>query len=120
VKEIDFAPEWDGHTANDVGRLLSLTCVEALGSVEELAEMVKAKTEGRLVELLCNVGDKVYCHDGNEWNVYHIELFDGTTVYRLKHGDKGYFAVTTEEFNKKWWLTRAEAENALERQAAHE
>jgi hypothetical protein len=24
VKELDNAPEWDGHTANDVGRLLSL------------------------------------------------------------------------------------------------
>jgi hypothetical protein len=36
VKELESAPEWDGHTADDAGRLLSLTCVEDLGPIEEL------------------------------------------------------------------------------------
>lgn len=48
-----------------------IACVERLAEIEnilgdkynlaELAELVKAKQEGRYVELPCKVGDKVYC-----------------------------------------------------------
>ena len=80
---------------------------------ERCAELALAEKDGRLVVLPCKLDNTVYYHDNNKWKVYHIELFDGCTVFRLKNGDNGYCAVTSDEMNEKWWLTREEAEAAL-------
>lgn len=66
---------------------------------EEVAELAQAKHDGRLVVLPCKVGTKVYGIEGNRVG----ELIYVGTVSGL------------EEFGRTWFLTREEAEQALEK-----
>ena len=103
-----------------------LDCFERLAAYEdtgldpeEVAEMARAKADGRLVVLPCKVGDTVYKH----WRVggkteigsalvtgFEIANDGINYCYRVKRFDR---KETIKKFGKTVFLTRAEAEAAL-------
>jgi len=86
-------------------------------SPEQVQELAKVRAEGRMVELPCKVGTRVWvigqdcdlCHD-----MYTEEpcLF-GDCEYR-KVIESVFLPGMTDEFGKTVFLTREEAEKALE------
>jgi hypothetical protein len=95
---------------------------------EEAQELAKAKAEGRLVELPCKVGDIVYadCYgDIIGWEVHQIEMRTGKpTQYIARGDDEGYgvpeIDFTGEDIGKTVFLTREEAEKALQGRLAYD
>lgn len=100
---------------------------EATACVEKLAEYETAEEEGRLVVLPCKVGDVVYAIEDKYYEyLYHKGIQKGH-VCRFEY-DKEWFAwihidgcnkdlqiaYKTSNFNQTVFLTREEAEKALE------
>lgn len=75
-------------------------------SPAEVAEIAKAKDEGRLVELPCKVGDTVY------------EIFKSfkNPIHELKIRSLDHLLIKYTCFGYSLFLTRAEAEAALRAQ----
>lgn len=86
---------------------------EDVREVKRGNEIAKAEAEGRLVVLPCKVGDIVYA-------VFEEQGILSLTVERFLLSEKGLFIATphglyhTERFGKTVFLTREEAEKALE------
>lgn len=85
--------------------------------LQELTELVKAKEDGRLVKLPCKVGDTVYdpIYDKNFNERFVSEdrkvgKLGFMTTYQGKEAEFEYI----EDVGKTVFLTRAEAEAALE------
>ncbi len=102
-----------------------LAAYEDLGTVEELAELVKAKNDGRCVVLPCTIGDTVYfiktLSDSKDSRV--IEPFEvcyaiigyssGATIY-----NEYSHRLSVNNFGVLWFLTREEAEAKLREENA--
>ena len=89
-----------------------LMAYRALGTVEELSELVKARDEGRLVELPCKRGDKVWRICGPKGRKFVAER----TVLSVTIYEPGQFEIFTncsDWLGETVFLTRAEAEAAL-------
>lgn len=87
---------------------------------EEVAELAKAKKDGRLVVLPCKIGEKVYryCDDAiNEGTIINILLNVKTGEIGLEYEmPTCYTCSRSGTLGKNLFLTREEAEAALEKQ----
>lgn len=104
VKELDNAPEWDGHTPDD--------------AINRIAGLSKSN---RLIELPCAVGDTVYVKLASYCNLPYAEaeVRDFThftscgfcVVVTSKHFDKQ--SIPFSDIGKTVFLTKEEAEAKL-------
>lgn len=82
---------------------------------KHILELLQAELDGRLTVLPCNVGDTVYYKKENEVVESFVKGFDvnkyRTAFYTDLYG--GYF-IDIEFLNETVFLTREEAEKALE------
>lgn len=97
--------------------LLRLEEYQALGPVEELSALVKARDEGRVVVLPCRDGDSVYNTASffSQLKEPAEHIVDGFSVW---HGEitilcKGGSKFGVNKIEKTVFLTRAEAEAAI-------
>lgn len=124
---------WHVKKCNELRKELNV--YQALGTVEELAELVKAKQDGRCVVLPCKVGDTIYrvaydCAGGikynpfNEHGVSYAEpcLKCNTypcdihkAIYEIKAVSSIWIMENAKNgnFGTKYFLTHEEAEAAL-------
>ena len=86
-----------------------------------MRELIKADKAGRLVVLPCKVGDTVWAIlDGAKYareckvDFVNIGSFGTTIVFVVKDGLREQYGVTAAAFGKTVFLTRKEAEKALE------
>ena len=92
------------------------------GGYARLRELAEADKDGRLVVLPCKAGDTVYEVTSrktiSEYRVkaIRVELFCTLIEWDIVAGfvDKSIFGVPVDEIGKTVFLTREEAENALE------
>lgn len=104
--------------AREAGKVLS-SCDISFG---RLAELLTADKDGRLVVPPCKVGDTVYEVTSrktiSEYRVkaIRVELFCTFIEWDITAGfvDKSIFGVPVDEIGKTVFLTREEAEKALE------
>ena len=90
-------------------------------TLDELAELCKAKQAGRLVELPCKVGDKVYklfCGGAVELEVERIVCWLSGCWKVNAHTDRKYtdwkgFEIDFSDFGKTVFLDRESAEARL-------
>jgi len=106
------------------------TCVERLAAYEDTAfgvaaerlrELAEADKDGRVVVLPCKIGDTVWIiPDGKKFclecevefvNIGNLYI---TIVLCAKDGLREQYGVVAAAFGKTLFLTREEAENALE------
>ena len=98
------------------------TAVGECGGIYRLRELAEADKDGRLVVLPCKVGDMVYEVTSrktiSEYRVkaIRVELFCTFIEWDIVAGfvDKSLFGVSVDEIGKTVFLTREEAEKALE------
>ena len=98
------------------------TAVGECGGIDRLNELAEAYKDGRLVVLPCKVGDTVYEVTSrktiSEYRVkaIRVELFCTFIEWDIVAGfvDKSIFGVPVNELGKTVFLTRDEAEKALE------
>lgn len=90
-------------------------------SMERWVELMKADKERRVVVLPCKVGDTVWAIlDGAKYareckiDFVNIGSFGTTIVFVVKDGLREQYGVTAAAFGKTVFLTRKEAEKALE------
>lgn len=86
-----------------------------------MRELIKADKDGRVVVLPCKVGDTVWAIlDGAKYareckvDFVNIGSFGTTIVFVVKDGLREQYGVTAAAFVKTVFLTREEAEKALE------
>ena len=98
------------------------TIVGECGGIDRLRKLAEADRAGRLVVLPCKVGDTVYEVTSrktiSEYRVkaIRVELFCTFIEWDIVAGfvDKSIFGVPVDEIGKTVFLTREEAEKALE------
>ena len=103
-------------------RLMRLADLESLCSHDRLRELAEADKDGRLVVPPCKAGDTVYeitsrkTISGYRVKAIRVELFCTFIEWDIVAGfvDKSIFGVPVDEIGKTVFLTREEAENALE------
>ena len=94
-------------------------------NVERLKELARADREGRVAVLPCKVGDRLYRSSGNKSEVYEFEIDKhfanqmGISIFAhcVLAGERlatSYESFKVEEIGKTVFLTREEAEKALE------
>jgi len=83
-------------------------------SPEEVQELAKAKADGRLVVLPCKVGDSIYRPEGLKysvfWTITNVTIYPDEIVFT----DDSDNIFTLDDIGKTVFLTREEAEKALE------
>lgn len=91
------------------------------GGYGRLRELAEADKDGRVVVLPCKVGDTVWAIlDGAKYareckvDFVNIGSFGTTIVFAVKDGLREQYGVTAAAFGKTVFLTRKEAEKALE------
>lgn len=104
-------------------KLMRLADLESLCSYDRLRELAEAEKDGRLVVLPCKVGDTVWI-TGSVRRLYSEKVrtfFCGDPSYSRGMADNGVKMIRTtgcdipiHEFGKTVFLTREEAEKALE------
>lgn len=89
--------------------------------IGRMRELIKADKERRVVLLPCEVGDTVWAIlDGAKYareckvDFVNIGSFGTTIVFVVKDGLREQYGVTAAAFGKTVFLTREEAEEALE------
>lgn len=87
-------------------------------SPEELAKMVKAMEEGRVVALPCKVGDVLYnpdlMHPDPEWDNTYEYVFNGNVSIGVDcYETQGTYNIPLSIIGKTVFLTREEAEAKL-------
>ena len=100
----------------------SRTLQEQLALIERLRELAEADKDGRLAVLPCKAGDTVYEVTSrktiSEYRVkaIRVELFCTFIEWDIVAGfvDKSIFGVPVDEIGKTVFLTRKEADRALE------
>ena len=100
----------------------SKTLTEQLALLNRIRELAEADKDGRLVVPPCKAGDTVYEVTSrktiSEYRVkaIRVELFCTFIEWDIVAGfvDKSIFGVPVNEIGKSVFLTREEAENALE------
>lgn len=98
------------------------TVIGECGGIDRLRELAEADKDGRLVVLPCKAGDTVYEVTSrktiSEYRVkaIRVELFCTFIEWDIVAGfvDKSIFGVPVDEIGKTVFLTREEAEKALE------
>jgi hypothetical protein len=102
-------------------KLMRLADLESLCSYTRLRELADAEKDGRVVVLPCKVGDTVWAIlDGAKYareckvDFVNIGSFGTTIVFVVKDGLREQYGVTAAAFVKTVFLTREEAEKALE------
>jgi hypothetical protein len=102
-------------------KLMRLADLESLCSYTRLRELAEADKDGRVVVLPCKVGDTVWAIlDGAKYareckvDFVNIGSFGTTIVFAVKDGLREQYGVTAAAFGKTVFLTRKEAEKALE------
>ena len=103
-------------------KLMRLADLESLCNYTRLRELAEADKDGRLVVLPCKVGDTVYevtsRKNISEYRVkaIRVELFCTFIEWDIVAGfvEKSIFGVPVDEIGKTVFLTREEAEAALE------
>lgn len=102
-------------------KLMRLADLESLCSYTRLRELADAEKDGRVVVLPCKVGDTVWAIlDGAKYareckvDFVNIGSFGTTIVFVVKDGLREQYGVTAAAFGKTVFLTRKEAEKALE------
>lgn len=103
-------------------KLLRLADLESFAPYERLRKLAEADKDGQLVVLPCKVGDTVYEVTSrktiSEYRVkaIRVELFCTFIEWDIVAGfvDKSLFGVSVDEIGKTVFLTREEAEKALE------
>lgn len=103
-------------------KLMRLADLESLCNYTRLRELAEADKDGRLVVLPCKVGDTVYEVTSrktiSEYRVkaIRVELFCTFIEWDIVAGfvDKSIFGVPVDKIGKTVFLTREEAEAALE------
>lgn len=99
--------------------IVELIKYKALGTLDDLAALVQAESEGRLVVLPCKAGDTVYQlrnkkhakGKGISPRIVACVTVFGSKMYRVEH--KGATPCEAHELGKTWFLTREEASAAL-------
>ena len=104
----------------------SAGCDSFVNSITRLAELEDKIENGTLIELPCKVGDTVWYVSHiriekdkvinilEEWDVEKIDIYDNFIICRLTHkGTDDYNTARNDEFGKRWFLTKAEAEKKL-------
>ena len=90
-------------------------------AIDKLSEYETAEEEGRLVVLLCKVGDTVYVIEDSHIEVFEVnkielnhKVFGNATYYLEKPSRRGcLYKYYDSEFGDKWFVDREEAEKAL-------
>lgn len=103
-------------------KLMRLADLESLCNYTRLRELAEADKDGRLVVLPCKAGDTVYEVTSrktiSEYRVkaIRVELFCTFIEWDIVDGfvDKSIFGVPVDDIGKTVFLTREEAEKALE------
>lgn len=100
--------------AREAGKVLSRCDI----SFRRLAELLKADMDGRLVVLPCKVGDTVYfrtydCNGSVDLGIqpHKVTSIVGHAIVRGGYTDVG---LSLGQYGVSWFLTREEAEKALE------
>lgn len=102
-------------------KLMRLADLESLCSYTRLRELAEADKDGRLVVLLCKVGDIVWANlDGMRLprkcviEFVNIGSYVTTIVFSTVDGLREQYGVNPSSFGKTVFLTREKAEAALE------
>nr|DAH17027.1 MAG TPA: hypothetical protein [Caudoviricetes sp.] len=87
-------------------------------SIDRIRELAEADKDGRLVVLPCKVGDTVYfrtydCNGTIDLGIqpHKVTAIEGNTIVRGKYID---IELSLDRYGVSWFLTREEAESALE------
>lgn len=99
-------------------KLMRLADLESLCSYDRLRELAEADKAGRLVVLPCKVGDTVYfrtydCNGTVDLGIqpHKVTTIVGHAIVRGRYTDVG---LLPGQCGVSWFLTREEAEKALE------
>lgn len=115
----------DVHSDVEALRKALLKAITAKTTIDELADILQAKADDRLVVLPCKVGDTVYAIFNNKIHrckIKEIQLSDFPTWNEGKHSATLYSYEDCRKHNVLWlsnainktvFLTREEAEKAL-------
>ena len=109
------AYEDTGLEPEDIGKaMIKFAFSPATDTDERITDVIKAKQEGRLVVLPCRVGDTVYdIYNQDPMKVKQICIGkDRIYIFAIGNNHGGNYAVG--EFGNRIFLTRAEAEKAME------
>ena len=96
---------------------------KSLGTIDHISELLKAEKDGRLVVPPCKVGDTVWIKgDKFPAEIEEIRITDDGVYFAYVEYDKGYEETevwdngefTLSDIGKTVFLTREEAEKALE------
>lgn len=99
-------------------QLSDTALVEALKTLHQITKQDKLRAEGRLLVLPCRTGRTVYLVDGKEINRCITEntlVRNGLMARMIETSVVTHYAVYPEDVGKTVFLTRGEAEAALER-----
>ena len=92
--------------------------------VDRMCELAEADRDGRVVVLPCKVGDTVYCrtYDYNGTVDLGIQPHKVTAIvgYAIARGRYTDVGLPSGQYGVSWFLTREEAEAALEAQKGAE
>lgn len=99
-----------------------MSVLNSIGSYDRLRELAEADKDGRLAVLPCKVGDTVYEVTSRKTisdyrvKAIRVELFCTFIEWDIAAGfvDKSIFGVPVDEISKSVFLTREDAEKALE------
>lgn len=99
-------------------KLMRLADLESLCNYTRLRELAEADKDGRVVVLPCKVGDTVYfrtydCNGTVDLGIqpHKVTAIVGHAIVRGRYTDVG---LLPGQYGVSWFLTREEAENALE------
>ena len=99
-------------------KLMRLADLESLCSYTRLRELAEADKDGRVVVLPCKVGDTVYfrtydCNGKVDLGIqpHKVTAIVGNAIARGEYTDVG---LLPGQYGVSWFLTREEAESALE------
>ena len=116
-EDTGLEPE-DFKKAFNEGALLKMTAQYLGTTPDRLREWTKADKEDRLVALPCKVGDTVWSRDVEPWNVISVEWFSRKVTHlhcvSPVTAEKHTFSIGRRSLGKTVFLTREEAEAALE------
>lgn len=85
--------------------------------VDRLAELAKADREGRCVVLPCKVEDDVYINILGRtlpFTVISISQMSSTPTFKAQHGIRLVYIFKADDVGETVFMTRAEAESALQ------
>ena len=107
-------------------KLMRLADLESLCSYTSLRELAEADKDGRVVVLPCKVGDTVWTNTSIQGDRYRLSdrpyrvkvIFIGigpeASFFHVEYSNGRIFPVDKNQFGKTVFLTREEAEKALE------